>query len=870
MLEGLDRIPWSQLGHAYGVAADVPEMLQALTSDDRDERENGLDGLFWSIHHQGTIYDSTAPAVPFLFELVSSPDVLDRDRILELLAAIAGGCGYLQVHQVYDSPSRRASPEHQNTLAEERAWQKAVQDAVWQGWPTILELLRADDDNIRLQALQVFHHLLAQPRPELTHLVESLLACLAEESFAAKAGILLRLGEAVRFHADPAAAFRAAPDHEGHEIHLANMGDLREEPQEDCLPVWLELSDESQDHGRVFLGAVWKSWPLLEYLAEDAVATVRQGADFLQAMLMRYAGQYAPESLVSQAKPALVSRWLRRLELTVQDEVQANLVFALAAIAAEDPRLLAAFRQLLLSRSGRLARYVAALKLVDLTGEAGDQALDVLLDVHQDSRDVYAQLKAMPRWEPYWVMPRLQRLGPACVERRLPVFLDMIRSTGKGLGSSGKARELLRLAFGGTKLPPTASVLDLTEAQRQLLLAAADNGHFWANVMNDRLELGRLLGLPDDRRGLRRFLARPGEAISQPRNDPEEAMVQFERLLANRLPHALGKHAYQRDEDDTRAPFRLIQEGFEEMNRISDSYRPKDRPRIRRLEPHGHACDALVALLPFCPNLEELDLSYGEATDASMHHLARLSHLKKLHLSANWITDAGLKHLAGLTGLEDLALWQTDITDAGLRHLANLVQLRHLNLQETQLAGGGLAHLRAATNLAVLRVGSHVTDAVVAPIAAFRRLKELHLGGEQFTAQGMEAWNGLVSLTELSLRGPLAPTALRGLTNLPALEKLNLSSKAVGTEQVRAIPALGSLKSLSLWQTAVTDAGLEGIERFTSLQRLDLSCTEVTDAVLPYLFALKSIRWIGFYRTQVSERAIEQLRRRFPEAHFGK
>src|SRR5262249_14870564 len=156
-----------------------------------------------------------------------------------------------------------------------------------------------------------------------------------------------------------------------------------------------------------------------------------------------------------------------------------NLLFALAAIAPGDPQVVDAMRQTLQTTRHHLAGYVAALKLVDLTGEADDRGLDLLLEVHQGSRETYERLQALPRWEPYWVAPRLVRLGPAVLERRLPAFVDMVRSAGKGSNSSGRIRELLRLAFRGEKLPPEATVLDLTEPQRRLLLAAADNGHFW-------------------------------------------------------------------------------------------------------------------------------------------------------------------------------------------------------------------------------------------------------------------------------------------------------------------------------------------------------------------------------------------------------
>jgi hypothetical protein len=632
MLEDLDAMDWGRLSHAYGEAADVPEMLRGLASDDRDVRENALDGLFWAIHHQGTIYEATAPAMPFLLELVRSPEVQDRDRILDLLAAIAGGCGYLQAHQTLESPRTRQSEEFQKHLAEERGWQQAVRDALWRGWPLFLDLLRSDEEAICKQTLRVIGRLLEQPRPDLRPRLDKLVACLEEAGHPEKAGILLRLGEVVRFHAAPLESWRATLDHHERDIELSNMSDLDEERDQDDRPAWLEYSDADQAHSRGALATLWSHWPVFEGLAESPDPAVREGVLFLQAMLLRFGDAVAPVGLVSQALPVLSSRWLGRLQESPEEQEQADLLFALAAVAPRDPQVPEVIGRVLQASRSSLVGYVAALKLVDLTGAVGDRGLDLLLEVHQGPREVYDRLRAMPRWEPYWASPRLERLGPAVVERRLPAFIDMVRSTGKGLGASGQARELLRLAFGGKKLPPQATVADLTDAQRQLLLAAADNGHFWTNLVNDRLELHRLLGLPDDRRDLRRFLARPGEAISRPRNDPEDALVQFERLVARQLPFETGVTPYHSEEGDTRAPFRRIQEGVEEMSRISEGYRPRDRPTIRRLDPRGHACDALLALLPLCPNLQDLDLSYGEATDASLHHLARLLHLERLDL----------------------------------------------------------------------------------------------------------------------------------------------------------------------------------------------------------------------------------------------
>jgi hypothetical protein len=60
MLEGLERVDWARLQHAYGPATDVPGLLRALTVVDRDTREQTLHELFGNIYHQGTVYSAWA------------------------------------------------------------------------------------------------------------------------------------------------------------------------------------------------------------------------------------------------------------------------------------------------------------------------------------------------------------------------------------------------------------------------------------------------------------------------------------------------------------------------------------------------------------------------------------------------------------------------------------------------------------------------------------------------------------------------------------------------------------------------------------------------------------------------------------------
>ncbi|MCZ7458005.1 HEAT repeat domain-containing protein [Streptomyces sp. WMMC940] len=90
MFTGMDEVDWASMGHAYGPADDVPGLLRALASADPAERESALDGMYTAVHHQGDVYDSTLACIPFLLELVASPEVQDRGAIVELLTSIGG------------------------------------------------------------------------------------------------------------------------------------------------------------------------------------------------------------------------------------------------------------------------------------------------------------------------------------------------------------------------------------------------------------------------------------------------------------------------------------------------------------------------------------------------------------------------------------------------------------------------------------------------------------------------------------------------------------------------------------------------------------------------------------------------------------
>ncbi|MFF2849911.1 hypothetical protein ACFVT5_26770 [Streptomyces sp. NPDC058001] len=97
---------WSALEHAYGPAADVPEMLTGLLDVGEGVRSRALDDLHHVVHHQNTLFTATAPAAVYVAGILddarslwsvkkdphSFPGPL-RAELLGWLNSVANGAG---------------------------------------------------------------------------------------------------------------------------------------------------------------------------------------------------------------------------------------------------------------------------------------------------------------------------------------------------------------------------------------------------------------------------------------------------------------------------------------------------------------------------------------------------------------------------------------------------------------------------------------------------------------------------------------------------------------------------------------------------------------------------------------------------------
>lgn len=163
MLEGLDRVDWKTLRHAYGSAADVPGLIRALLSEDPVERNAALHELFGNIYHQGTVYEASAYAVPCLMELLASPSTPDREAVACLLASIASGTGYFEVHASDESSADKwrqilgkDGRSLEGELERERVVKEAVRLEAVKALPMLVPFLSSDDAEVRMSIASAF------------------------------------------------------------------------------------------------------------------------------------------------------------------------------------------------------------------------------------------------------------------------------------------------------------------------------------------------------------------------------------------------------------------------------------------------------------------------------------------------------------------------------------------------------------------------------------------------------------------------------------------------------------------------------------------------------------------------------------------
>jgi hypothetical protein len=212
MLSGMDSVDWHRLSHAFGRAEDVPGLLRGLVSQNSDERLEALYRLLETVCHQGTVYEVSPYVVPFLQEVLISPETPDKALPALILASLAEGRSYLEVHALVDQATRERwqrlladeGQDFYEQLELERSWARHTHEAIAAHAELLLPFLDHQKSELRhvlATALQHFPdlapaslpylraRLVSEPEDHIREAIEQSIAVLEQETPPIEGGV---------------------------------------------------------------------------------------------------------------------------------------------------------------------------------------------------------------------------------------------------------------------------------------------------------------------------------------------------------------------------------------------------------------------------------------------------------------------------------------------------------------------------------------------------------------------------------------------------------------------------------------------------------------------------------------------------------
>lgn len=179
----IDDVDWSRLEHAYGSAADIPELWAAflrLDSIGKYADGSAADSLWAAICHQGDLFSATRALVPYLIERALCEDEPVRAAALSLLGSILRGTGILELKaQRSRAPASRfrnpvtgevmmrgdsTSEPDPDALAAEHAWVHAMKESIESHLDAWISATKHSDSRVRLHAAHLLAGISLHPR----------------------------------------------------------------------------------------------------------------------------------------------------------------------------------------------------------------------------------------------------------------------------------------------------------------------------------------------------------------------------------------------------------------------------------------------------------------------------------------------------------------------------------------------------------------------------------------------------------------------------------------------------------------------------------------------------------------------------------
>lgn len=243
----------------------------------------------------------------------------------------------------------------------------------------------------------------------------------------------------------------------------------------------------------------------------------------------------------------------------------------------------------------------------------------------------------------------------------------------------------------------------------------------------------------------------------------------------------------------------------------------------------------------------------------------------KLAIGELGITDKGLAHVAKLKYLTSLDLSGSSVTGAGLRSIKGL-NLGYLTLDEcSALSDSDMTDVAAFKNLAGLsmRHCPGIADNGVSKLTNLQALNSLNLsetGISSKVAGSLMRFPHLVSFVAHDTK--LDDAGAKALAEHPTLSRVYLARTKVTDEGVSSLARLGQLTRLSLGGTSITDKALSSLKKAERLYELDLSKTRVSGDGLLTLASLPNLKSINICDLTLQPGTIAKFKKLRPDVNL--
>jgi Leucine-rich repeat (LRR) protein len=207
--------------------------------------------------------------------------------------------------------------------------------------------------------------------------------------------------------------------------------------------------------------------------------------------------------------------------------------------------------------------------------------------------------------------------------------------------------------------------------------------------------------------------------------------------------------------------------------------------------------------------------------------------------------------LKSLTALNEIDFFQCRVEPAVLAGLTGNKSIRALSCHqlETPMGPDLIEVVAACPNLETLNLHkAAIGGATLAPLSKLKFLKNLYLGGNDWT-----------------------DTELMALSTLPILEHLNISESNLVDHNFAFLRGLKSLRSLDLTSSRLGEQTLSGVAEAPSLAVLQLNYASLSDAMLRPLSGHKGLRELLIVETAITGEDLASFKSlpNLIKLHFG-